>query len=349
MTPACAYLFIWLTLAQLGFAQTPDYRQIADQVMPAVVTIRGESDSGQVLGSGFLVSSNGTIITSLHVVKPLRRAVVMLTNGDVYDSPRVRAFDERRDLAVIQIPGFDLPTVELGNSKDVRQGDPVLLIGTASGLRGSVTSGIVSALRDAPDGFKVIQTDAAANPGNSGGPLVNSRSEVIGVLGFKLRGAEGQNFAVPINYARGLLENAQLDMDLDALRAAARVPLTLDDADRRVESLAEVASIYVDDLGSTEAAFLVREKIVNRLTRVKNGPNVVTDKQSADAILAGFVGADAYGRAGTSAFRLLGKGGGILWTTEKSRSRWGSASSSLAGKVVDNLTKAIKKQKKRGR
>ena len=236
----------------------------------------------------------------------------------------------------------------IGDSNDVQQGEAVLLIGTASGLQGSVTSGIVSAIRDAPDGFQVIQTDAAANPGNSGGPLVNARSQVIGILGFKVRGAEGQNFAIPVNYARGLLETAALDMDLDTLRAAARVPLALDDADPRVESLDKVTSIYVADLGSTEAAFLVREKVINRLNRPDSGLKVAPDEEGADAVLAGFVAADASGRADSSAFRLLGKGGRILWTAEKGRLGWGrSASSNMAGKVVGDLKKAIGKQKRR--
>ncbi len=117
----------------------------------------------------------------------------------------MRAFDRRRDLAIIQIPAFDLPTVTLGNSNDVEVGDPVLLIGNPHGLESSVSGGIVSGLRELDDGFKVIQTDAAANPGNSGGPMMDADGNVIGVLTFKLRQAENLNFAVPINYARGLL------------------------------------------------------------------------------------------------------------------------------------------------
>jgi len=331
----------------VGFAQSPDYSEIADQVMPSVVTIRGESDSGPVVGSGFLVSSSGTIVTSLHVIKPLRRAVVVLANGDIYDSVRVRAFDERRDLAIIQIPGFGLPSATLGDSRDVQQGEPVLLVGTAGGLQGSVTSGIVSAIRDVPDGFKVIQTDAAANPGNSGGPLLNASAQVIGILGFKLRGAEGQNFAIPINYARGLLETADLDIDLDTLRATAPVPLALGDGDPRVESLDKVVSIFVADLGFTEAAMLVRGKIVNLLIRSKSSLSVASEEQEADAVLTGLVSSNMYGGyADTSVLRLLGKNGSILWTAEKSSrgfgSRWRSASSNMAGKIVDDLEKAIR-------
>jgi hypothetical protein len=120
-------------------------------------------------------------------------------------------------LAIIQIPGFDLSAIELGNSNEVQVGEPVLLSGSPQGLQGTVTTGVVSAIRDVSDGFKVIQTDAAANPGNSGGPLVNAKGQAIGILGFKLRGSESLAFAVPINYVRGMLNNLQSPMTLQQL------------------------------------------------------------------------------------------------------------------------------------
>lgn len=141
-----------------------------------------------------------------------------LTNGDVYDSFAVLPFDERRDIAIIQVGGFELPVIQLGNSSAMSAGDPTLVIGSPKGLEGTVTSGIVSAVRELGDGFKVIQTDAAVNPGNSGGPLINQNGEAVGVVGFKLRNAENLNFAVPINYVRGLLSNPQGPMTLEAMR-----------------------------------------------------------------------------------------------------------------------------------
>jgi hypothetical protein len=196
--------------------------------MPSVVEIRGRGESGESLGSGFIVEADGKIATSLHVIANLRQAAVRLTAGDVFDSFSVLAFDQRRDLALIKVAGFDLPAATLGNSNEVQAGEPVLLIGSARGLQGTLTSGIVSALRDLPEeGFKIIQTDAAANPGNSGGPLLNARGEVIGVLGFRLRDSENLNFAVPINYVRGLLASAQTPISLEALRAKLGEPVDL--------------------------------------------------------------------------------------------------------------------------
>jgi Trypsin-like peptidase domain len=121
-------------------------------------------------------------------------------------------------LAIIKITGFDLPVTELGNSNEVSPGEQVVLIGSPQGLEGTVTTGVVSAIRDMPEGFKVIQTDAATNPGNSGGPLFNSHGQAIGVIDFKLRGNENLNFALPINYIRGILINAQSPMTLDEMR-----------------------------------------------------------------------------------------------------------------------------------
>ena len=152
---------------------------------------------------------SGTIVTNVHVIEGATSIAVKLPNGDIYDDVRVRAFDARKDLAIIQVLGFGLPTVELGDSDTAQVGQPVVLIGNPMGiLAGSVSTGVVSGMRDTSVGGRVIQTDAAANPGNSGGPLINSAGEAIGVLSFKLRGTENLNFVVPINYARGLMASS---------------------------------------------------------------------------------------------------------------------------------------------
>ena len=130
----------------------------------------------------------------------------------------VLAIDERRDLAIIKIAGMDLPVCEMGNSNDVNVGEPVVIVGSPRGLEGTVTAGILSSLRDSGNGFKVLQTDAAINPGNSGGPLLNSKGHAIGVISFKLRSSEGLNFAIPIDYVIGLMNEPHQPMSLDQLR-----------------------------------------------------------------------------------------------------------------------------------
>jgi hypothetical protein len=211
--------------------------QIAKRVSPSVVVIRGKTESGEVLGSGFIVAKDGKIVTNLHVIRDMTTASVQLANGRTLDSVFVLATDERRDLAIIHISGFDpqkhdgdifeqvldqIPQrsqiLDLGNSDNVSVGEPVVVVGSPQGLEGTVTAGILSSIRDSGEGFKVLQTDAAVNPGNSGGPLVNNKGQAIGVVSFKLRSAEGLNFAVPINYVRGMLNNLHEPVTLDQMR-----------------------------------------------------------------------------------------------------------------------------------
>jgi S1-C subfamily serine protease len=194
--------------------------QIAKRVSPSVVVIQGKTTEGEVLGSGFIVSKDGKIVTNLHVVRDMKIATVLTANGEVFDSVAVLGIDERRDLAVLQITGFDLPVLELGNSDAVTVGEPLVVVGSPRGLEGTVTAGILSSVRDSGDGFKVLQTDAAVNPGNSGGPLVNNRGQVIGVVASKLRSAENLNFAIPINYVRGLMNALHGPITLEQMQSS---------------------------------------------------------------------------------------------------------------------------------
>jgi hypothetical protein len=188
----------------------------------SVVLLKGVTDAGTVSGSGFLISADGKIATNLHVIRDMKSGAVQLASGELYDEFTVLAFDDRKDLAIVKIAGFDLPPIELGNSNDVRPGEPVMAIGNPDGLQGTVTGGMVSAIRDDPfsGGYKVIQTDAASNPGNSGGPLINSQGQVIGVITSKLRSSEGLNFAVPVNYLRGLMASTDKPITLAELRTS---------------------------------------------------------------------------------------------------------------------------------
>jgi hypothetical protein len=194
--------------------------QIAKRVSPSVVVIQGKTDSGDVLGSGFIVSKDGKIVTNLHVIQDLKVASVQLSNGEIFDSMSILATDERRDLAIVRIAGFELAALELGNSNSLTVGEPVVVVGSPRGLDGTVTAGILSSVRDSGDGFKVLQTDAAVNPGNSGGPLVNSKGQAVGVVSFKLRSSEGLNFAIPISYVRGLLNELHEPVSLDQMRTS---------------------------------------------------------------------------------------------------------------------------------
>ncbi|MHB8654679.1 MAG: S1C family serine protease [Terriglobia bacterium] len=192
-------------------AQNIDTAQLFKEDSSAVVLIVSQKSGAPVSqGTGVLVSKDGTILSALHVVEGADSAVVKLKNGDVYDAVSVIAFDARRDLVVLKVSGFDLPTLPLGNSNEAKEGDPVALISNPKGLEGSITQGIISAIRDIGDmGFKVIQTTASASPGSSGGAILNASGELIGILSFKVVGGENLNFGIPVNYARGMLDNRE--------------------------------------------------------------------------------------------------------------------------------------------
>jgi S1-C subfamily serine protease len=232
-----------LVLPPIAFSQTAlTTAQIAKRVSPSVVVIQGKTDSGDVLGSGFIVSKDGNIVTNLHVIRDMRTASVHIPNDQrdggwtpvrgVFDSLSVLATDESKDLAVVKVSGSDLPVLNLGNSDALTVGEPVVIVGSPQNLEGTVTAGILSSVRDSGEDFKVLQTDAAVNPGNSGGPLVNNRGQAIGVVSFKLRSAEGLNFAVPINYVRGMLNTLHEPMSLEQMRQGLSVrPSTAHDTD----------------------------------------------------------------------------------------------------------------------
>ena len=169
---------------------------------------------GQVtrgLGSGFIVSSDGFILTNAHVVADVEHVTVKLTDKREFTA-KVVGIDKPTDVAVIKIDARDLPTVPLGDPAQTRVGDWVLAIGSPFGFENSVTAGIVSAKsRSLPDEGYVpfIQTDVAINPGNSGGPLLNLDGEVVGInsqIYSDSGGYQGLSFAIPINVAAHVKE-----------------------------------------------------------------------------------------------------------------------------------------------
>ncbi len=156
------------------------------------------------LGSGFIVSTDGLVLTNAHVVAEASEVTVKLTDKREFRA-KVVGVDPQTDVAVLRIDAKDLPTVKLGDAKDVRVGEWVVAIGSPYGFENTVTAGIVSATaRALPDGTYVpfIQTDVAVNPGNSGGPLFNLKGEVIGInsqIYSGTGGYQGLSFAIPVD------------------------------------------------------------------------------------------------------------------------------------------------------
>jgi len=185
--------------------------ELAANATPAVVLLDVRTPTSSRQGSGFIVDPNGRILTNYHVVRDAKSVRVKLSSGDVYDEVEILAEDARRDIAVLQVPGFDLPALPLGNSDSVRIGAAVVLIGSPLGLENTVSTGIVSGRRQEEEGYRLIQVSAPASPGSSGGAVLSATGDVVGIAASQLQAGQNLNFAVPINYARGLLDHLPAD------------------------------------------------------------------------------------------------------------------------------------------
>lgn len=183
--------------------------KVADTLRPAVVNLRGESRrSGS--GSGVLFTPDGFLLTNHHVVRGQSKVRVRFSDGTERPG-RVVGNDPWTDLAIVQADGEKLPYAAFGDSAKLRVGQLVVAIGSPLGFESTVTAGVVSALGRTLRSItghlvdNVIQTDAALNPGNSGGPLVDSRGRVIGINTAVIQPAQGICFAIPINIAKVVL------------------------------------------------------------------------------------------------------------------------------------------------
>jgi S1-C subfamily serine protease len=187
-----------------------------ERVKSSVVKIDriGENKGKDVLtgsGSGFIFSSDGYLITNSHVVHGAKKLNVGLHDGSAHSAELIGE-DRDTDIAILKISAFDFTPAVLGNAEDLKIGELVIAIGNPLGFQHTVTAGIVSALGRTLESQSgrmmdsMIQTDAALNPGNSGGPLINSNGEVIGVNTAIAGGSQGLCFAVSINTAKEIAE-----------------------------------------------------------------------------------------------------------------------------------------------
>ncbi len=218
-------------------ANAPNWTATADAVSPSVVSITAQLAQGEAQGSGVIIDGDGHVLTNNHVVSGAQKLTVTLSDGRTF-SATVRGTDPSTDLAVVTVDNApsDLTPVAIGNSDDLKVGDPVMAVGNPLGLAGTVTTGIVSALNrpvttqaeetqspfgqgqasgsDGPVVTNAIQTSAAINPGNSGGALVNGEGQLVGInssiasLGQSSSSGQSGNigigFAIPVNEATAI-------------------------------------------------------------------------------------------------------------------------------------------------
>jgi serine protease Do len=207
---------------------------------------RGDGSGSELprgVGSGFIISADGFLLTNHHVVEGADEIYVTLTDKREFKG-RLIGSDRRTDVALVKIESANLPTLKIGDPTRLRVGEWVVAIGSPFGLDNTVTAGIVSAKgRDTGDYLPFIQTDVAVNPGNSGGPLLNMRGEVIGInsqIYSRTGGFMGISFAIPIDEAMRVS---------DQLRASGRVT-----RGRIGVGIAEVTKDVAEPLGLTRAA-----------------------------------------------------------------------------------------------
>ena len=195
----------------------------------------GQGVPRQGEGSGFIVSADGLVLTNAHVVADASKVTVRLTDGRELEA-KVIGVDKKTDIAVLRIDAKGLPTVKIGNPATTRVGEWVVAIGSPYGFENTVTAGIVSAKsRSLPDENYVpfIQTDAAVNPGNSGGPLFNLAGEVIGInaqIYSRSGGYQGLSFAIPIDVAM----NVQSQLVAHGRVSRARLGVAVQDVDKAI-------------------------------------------------------------------------------------------------------------------
>jgi S1-C subfamily serine protease len=182
-------------------SSTGDFSGIVDEVIKGVVSV----GTDRSMGSGFIITEDGYVITNQHVISRARKIAILTYDKQIVPAKLV-GFDVSRDIALLKVEG-NYHALELGDSATVQPGRKVIAIGNPLGLSFTVTQGIVSAIdREGPNGLEeYIQTDVSLNPGNSGGPLIDVSGEVIGVNNFKVGGAESLGFALEINVVKSIV------------------------------------------------------------------------------------------------------------------------------------------------
>lgn len=214
---------------------------LAERTNPAVVLLTVEDATGNKMstGTGFFVSKDGRLVTNHHVIEGASAITATLADGTKHKIQGTLADDKDNDIAILQMEGQNLPALPLGDSSKVKPGDEVVVIGSPMGLSGTLTVGIVSAIRaqglppgvdDKPD-EKVrswgIQISAAISPGSSGSPIMKKDGEVVAVaVGTLVGQAQNLNFGVPIEIAKGMLEKLGPNATVRAFDVAAKSELS---------------------------------------------------------------------------------------------------------------------------
>jgi S1-C subfamily serine protease len=221
MRPWSAFTVGFFAVSTLSFnaSSSPiELSELAERTKPSVVLLTVEDDAGRKIstGTGFFVSPDGRVVTNHHVIDGAEKITATLSDGSKRAVLGRLADDEEKDIAILKVEGEGLPALQLGDSSRVKPGDEVVVIGSPMGLSGTLTVGIVSAIREHGVGEVVereaektqswgIQITAAISPGSSGSPIMTRSGEVIAVAVGGFNGAQALNFGIPIEVTRDML------------------------------------------------------------------------------------------------------------------------------------------------
>ena len=248
--------------------------EIYEKVNPAVVTVLGEQGTTYSVGTGVIFSEDGYIITNYHVISGCSACTVWVTDSYGVDTEypaKLVGYDEDNDLAVLKIAAIELPVAEFGVSDDLEVGDRVYAIGNPLGLelRNTLTDGLVSAIdRDVDvDGvtMTLIQTNAALNSGNSGGPLINQYGPVVGINTIKMMSGEdtieGLGFAIPtslaVRWVNEMIEFGEIQPQPVLGLSISLIPETLPDGGRGLEVVSVTPGLSGDNAGILVGDYIV--------------------------------------------------------------------------------------------
>lgn len=208
-------LFSGVFLNEAVYSRDNDYKgeefinvTVYERINPAIVLVEAQLIDGLSSGTGCIINKGGIILTSSHVVEKASHIEVTTSKGETYSAEVIKSENQNKDLALLRIkPNKPLPTIKLGDSSIVKVGQKVLAIGNPFGFNGTLTTGIVSRIDYERN---KIQTDAAINPGSSGGPILNANGEVIGISQSIFnpdnnKSNIGIGFAVPANEVKKLV------------------------------------------------------------------------------------------------------------------------------------------------
>ena len=240
-------------ISVLAETETIDLKALAKNARPAVMLLVVSDANGKEIatGTGFLVSSDGKLVTNHHVIENASSAVAKAENGGLFPVEGVLADDPKNDLVLLKLKCKDLPFLSFGNNEKIEVGTRIAVIGSPLGLEGTLSEGIVSGERELMGDVKRLQISAAISPGSSGSPVMNAKGDVVGIAASLLTGGQALNFAVPVEYGVQLLAKAKpssVPQPLSLSSNAGGEDAIYSDPDWRAAGNAEVAGDYVEVL-----------------------------------------------------------------------------------------------------